>query len=104
MAKAAATESATVLEGASPAEGVEFCRAKEWQMVDLQFTGLPGTMQHFSILAEQRGPQGCAYELRSDWNARRENHRAPTSPGKGNQCAAGRFRDDGKNPGFRFTV
>ena len=73
MAKAAATESATVLEGASPADGVESCRAKELQMVDLQFTGLPGRMQPFSIPAEHSGPQGGAY-------------------------------DDGKNPGFRFTV
>ena len=53
MAKTKLNESTTVQEGASPAEVVEFCRAKELQMVDLKFTDLPGTWQHISIPAEE---------------------------------------------------
>ena len=53
MAKAKWTESTTALVGASPAEVVEFCRAKGVQMVDFKFTDLPGMMQHFSIPAEE---------------------------------------------------
>jgi len=53
MAKAKWTESTTALVGASPAEVVEFCRAKGVQMVDFKFTDLPGMMQHFSIPVEE---------------------------------------------------
>ncbi len=53
MAKTKLSETTTVLEGASPAEVIEFCRAKELQIVDLKFTDLPGTLQHFSIPADQ---------------------------------------------------
>ena len=53
MAKTKWNESTTVLEKASPADVVEFCRARDLQVVDLKFTDLPGTLQHFSIPAEE---------------------------------------------------
>src|SRR3989338_6187082 len=53
MAKTKWNESTTVLEKASPADVVEFCRARDLQVVDLKFTDLPGILQHFSIPAEE---------------------------------------------------
>ena len=53
MAKTKWNESTTVLESSSPADVIEFCRAKDIQMVDLKFTDLPGMMQHFSIPVEE---------------------------------------------------
>jgi glutamine synthetase len=43
----------TVPEGASPADVIKFARAKGVQMVDLKFTDIPGSWQHFSIPAEE---------------------------------------------------
>ena len=53
MPKAKLSESTTFLESASPADVIEFCRAKKLQAVDLKFTDLPGMMQHFSIPADE---------------------------------------------------
>src|SRR3990170_1574594 len=53
MAKTKLNESTTVLESASPAEVIEFCRARGLEIVDLKFTDLPGMWQHFSIPAEE---------------------------------------------------
>ena len=49
MARAKENESTMVLEAASAAEVVEFSRSQGVEMVDLKFTDLPGTLQHFSI-------------------------------------------------------
>jgi glutamine synthetase len=53
MAKAKWNNGTTALEGASPADVVQFCRERGVQMVDLKFTDLPGMMQHFSIPVEE---------------------------------------------------
>jgi glutamine synthetase len=53
MAKTKWDESTTFLESSSAADVIEFCRAKDIQMVDLKFTDLPGMMQHFSIPVEE---------------------------------------------------
>ena len=53
MARAKQNESTTVLEAATPAEVVEFARSQGVEMVDLKFTDLPGTLQHFSIPVEE---------------------------------------------------
>ncbi|MCH8269107.1 MAG: type I glutamate--ammonia ligase [Acidobacteria bacterium] len=53
MARAKQNESTTVLEAATPAEVVEFARSQGVQMVDLKFTDLPGTLQHFTIPVEE---------------------------------------------------
>src|SRR5581483_2376473 len=43
----------TVLGAASPSDVVEFCREKGLQMVDLKFTDVPGTWQHFAFPADE---------------------------------------------------
>jgi glutamine synthetase len=48
-AKAKWSDNTTVLENGSPGDVIEFCNAKGIQVVDLKFTDLPGTLQHFSI-------------------------------------------------------
>src|SRR5262245_17529658 len=53
MLKTKLNESTTVLEGASAAEVIEFSRAKGLEIVDLKFTDLPGSWQHFSIPVDQ---------------------------------------------------
>ena len=53
MTKTKWSEGTTVLETASPAEVIEFCRTRGLEIVDLKFTDLPGMWQHFSIPAEE---------------------------------------------------
>jgi glutamine synthetase len=53
MAKSKSNENTMGEEGATPAKVVRFARAKGVQMVDLRFTDLPGTWQHFSIPVEE---------------------------------------------------
>jgi len=53
MPKAKWTESTTVLGAASPSDVIDYCRGKKIEMVDLKFTDLPGTWQHYTVPADE---------------------------------------------------
>ena len=53
MAKAKWNANTTALGDASPADVVAFIRDRGIQIVDFKFTDLPGSWQHFSIMAEE---------------------------------------------------